>query len=56
MDVFAEALDKLMRNRELPIKMDIASIEDMQQYAPEKIWDKWENLIYEVVKNTGRDV
>ena len=30
--------------------------EEMKQYAPEKIWDKWENLIYEIVENFGRDV
>ena len=55
-DAFAEALDKLMSNRELRAKMGIAAKEEMKQYAPEKIWDKWENLIYETVKNTGRDV
>ena len=56
MDAFAEALDKLMSNRELRAKMGAAAKEEMKQYAPEKIWDKWENLIYETVKNTGRDV
>ena len=36
--------------------MVIASKEEMKQYAPEKIWDKWENLIYEIVGNFGKDV
>lgn len=25
--------------------------EDMKQYSPEVIWDKWEKLIYEVIND-----
>ena len=42
---FAEALDKLMSNRELRVKMGKAAKKEMEEYAPEKIWDKWEELM-----------
>ena len=48
---FANALETLMSNEELRIKYGTRSKEDMKQYAPEIIWDKWENLIEEVVEN-----
>ena len=44
-DAFAQALEKLMSDEELRKKMGKAAKEDMKQYAPEKIWDMWENLI-----------
>lgn len=47
---FAEALDKLMSNKELRVKMGKAAKKDMAQYAPEKIWDAWEELMEKVVK------
>lgn len=40
-----DALDILMRNKEMRVKMGRNAKEDMQQYAPEKIWDKWEFLL-----------
>lgn len=48
---FAKALDKLMGDKELRIKMGKAAKKEMEEYAPEKIWDKWEALIEEVYKN-----
>lgn len=47
---FAEALDKLMNDRELRVKMGKAAKKEMEEYAPEKIWDKWEALIEEVIR------
>ena len=44
-NAFAQALDKLMSDEKLRKKMGKAAKEDMKQYAPEKIWDMWENLI-----------
>lgn len=44
-DAFADALEKLMNNKDLRVKMGAAAKLDMSEYAPEKIWDKWENLL-----------
>lgn len=46
----ADALDKLMGDRELRIKMGKSAKLSMRQYAPELIWDKWEELINSVVQ------
>lgn len=48
---FAEALDKLMSDKELRVKMGKAAKKDMAQYAPEKIWDAWEELMKKVVNS-----
>ena len=44
-DAFAEALDKLMKDKNLRIQMGKAAKESMKQFAPENIWNKWENLL-----------
>lgn len=46
----AQALDKLMGDKELRIKMGKAAKADMAQFAPEKIWDQWEELMEKVIK------
>ena len=47
----ASALDKLMNNKKLRIEMGAAAKSDMAEYAPQKIWDKWEMLLKEYNKN-----
>lgn len=47
-DDFAEKLAVLMSDQQLRVKMGKAAYVSMQQYTPEKIWDKWENLLKEV--------
>lgn len=47
-EAFAQALDKLMSDKNLRITMGKAAKESMKQFAPENIWDKWEELL----KNT----
>lgn len=42
---FTQALKQLMENKDLRVKMGKAAKLDMQQYAPQKIWDKWEALL-----------
>lgn len=42
---FASALEKLIVNKELRIKMGSMAKKNMTDFAPEKIWDKWENLL-----------
>lgn len=42
---FADGLARLMGNQELRVQMGRAAGEAATQYAPEKIWDRWEQLI-----------
>lgn len=44
-EAFIQALKQLMENKALRVKMGKAAKLAMQQYAPEKIWDKWESLL-----------
>ena len=46
---FAEKLKILMDNRDLCIKMGKNGHEMMKEYAPEKIWDQWENLLFRLI-------
>lgn len=46
---FVKALDKLMGDKNLRIEMGKAAKADMAQFAPEKIWDQWEELMEKVV-------
>lgn len=48
-DGLASALDKLMSNQQLRIEMGAAAKADMAEYAPQKIWDKWEMLLKELI-------
>lgn len=48
-DSLASALDKLMGNQQLRIEMGAAAKADMAEYAPQKIWDKWESLLKELI-------
>ena len=48
-DGLASALDKLMGNQQLRIEMGAAAKADMAEYAPQKIWDKWEMLLKELI-------
>jgi len=43
---FAEKLKTLMDDRELRVKMGKAGNEMVKQYAPEKIYDQWEKLLF----------
>lgn len=42
---FAAKLKILMDDQELRVKMGVAGHEMMRQYAPQKIWDQWEEWI-----------
>jgi glycosyltransferase involved in cell wall biosynthesis len=46
---FAAKLKILMDDQNLRAKMGSAGHEMMRQYAPEKVWDQWEELITMVV-------
>ena len=48
-DSLALALDELMSDAELRKKMGKAAKEEMKQYAPDKIWNMWEELMNKFV-------
>lgn len=41
----AEAMRRLMGNQKLRVQMGQAAHESMKRFAPEKVWDTWENLL-----------
>lgn len=51
-DPLAEGMAKLMDNRELRISMGKAAHEAMKVYSPEKVWDTWETLLTNTIKQT----
>ncbi|WP_405384249.1 glycosyltransferase [Phascolarctobacterium sp.] len=53
-DAFAVGLDKLMSDQEMRVRMGKAAKEAMLEYAPKRVWDKWEELVEKVVKGNGR--
>ena len=50
----AAAMVKLMSDRALRVQMGGAARESMRQYAPDRIWSAWENLINEAVAGRAR--
>lgn len=48
-DAFAEKMKILMQNKELRKQMGQNAKESIKQFAPEKIWNQWEDLMKEVV-------
>lgn len=42
---FSEGLEELMKNREMRVRMGVNAKESMKQYAADKIWQKWEEMI-----------
>lgn len=54
-DDFAEKLKILMEDAELRKKIGQNARESMKQFEPEKIWDKWEELINEVVSDFKKE-
>lgn len=55
-DDLSEKMCSLMKNRNLRVMMGSNAKHAMKEYESKGIWDTWENLIYETVKNIGRDV
>lgn len=49
-EAFREALERLMKNPALRVRMGQEGRQAMRAYAPEKIWDLWERAIKSVVK------
>lgn len=47
---FADGLVRLMGNQALRVKMGKAAKKNVKQYAPEKIWDQWENLLLRITR------
>lgn len=55
-DDFAEKMKILMQNEDLRKKMGQNAKESMQQFAPEKIWNQWEDLIAKVIKKKNNNI
>lgn len=51
---FTRQLERLMKDRELRVKLGKNAHETAKQYAPEAIWKRWENLLTEVCKAKRR--
>ena len=49
-DAFAEKMKILMQNKELRKQMGQNAKESIKQFAPEKIWNQWEDLMKKVIK------
>lgn len=47
---FSDGLARLMGNQELRIQMGKTAKENASQYAPERIWDQWENLLLSITR------
>lgn len=45
---FSDALEQLMKNQNLRAEMGKAGRIQMEQYAPQSIWNKWEDLLVQV--------
>lgn len=50
----AEALRSLMENREMRAHMGREAKKAMKQFAPESVWDTWEDLMNRVLKEAGK--
>ena len=50
-EALAGALDRLMSDQALRVQMGAAAKAAMQAFAPERIWDRWESLIQEVIES-----
>lgn len=48
-DSLAAALRELMNDQEKRERYGKNAGEDMKEYVPQKVWDTWENLLYEVI-------
>lgn len=46
----AEALRKLMRDQDLRLRLGAQAKEDMKEFAPERVWDQWEDRLTELVE------
>ena len=47
----AAALSRLMSDESLRIRFGKAAKEDMKKYAPDRIWDQWENLLLSLTES-----
>ena len=49
-EAFSKALASLMKDSELRRKLGTGARESMKPYAPEVVWDSWDKLIKECIK------
>jgi len=51
---FAQAMEKLMQDRELRVSMGQNARESVRQYSSENVWNQWEMLLQSIVGETRR--
>ena len=39
-----------MRDQDLRLRLGAQAKEDMKEFAPERVWDQWEDLLTELVE------
>ena len=53
---FTVQLERLMENRELRLQLGSNAHEAMKQYAPDKVWKQWEDLLKELCESKKCDL
>ena len=52
---FAKGLDRLMNCSELRYNLGLNAIENIKRYSLEKMVDKWEQMLLELVKKSNNN-
>lgn len=53
-DALAKALRRLMEDQDLRVRMGRAAHEAMRAFAPDRIWDQWEQFLYDTVRKHAK--
>lgn len=48
---FAKGLERLMKDQDLRVKLGRQAVEDMKPYAPQIVWDKWQDVVEQQIQS-----
>ena len=48
---FAQGLECLMKDQDLRVRLGRQAVEDMKSYAPQIIWDKWQDVVEQQIRS-----
>lgn len=48
---FTEGLERLMKDQDLRVKLGRQAVEDMKPYAPQIVWDKWQDVVEQQIQS-----
>ena len=48
---FAQGLECLMKDQDLRVRLGRQAVEDMKPYAPQIIWDKWQDVVEQQIRS-----